>query len=64
MINNILYYIKSYDKENEAVIYSYDLLKGKSCELNIPFENKGGSDDCLTYYPHLKCLIACNKYKI
>lgn len=64
MINNILYYIKSYDKENDAVIYSYDLLKGKSCELNIPFENKGGSDDCLTYYPHLKCLIACNKYKI
>ena len=64
MINNILYHIKTYDKENDAVSYSYDLSNGNSSQLNIPFENKGGHDDCLAYYPNLKCLMTVNKYNV
>ena len=64
MINNYLYHIKTYNNENDSVIYSYDLLNGKSNKINIPFENKGGYDTSLTYYPHLKCLMTVNKSKI
>ena len=64
MINKVLYYIKTYDNENDSVIYSYDLLKEKSSNINIPFENKGLYDTSLTYYPHIKCLMTVNKGKI
>ena len=64
MINNVLYHIKTYNRENDSVIYSYDLLKGKSSKINIPFENKGGYDTSLTYYPHIKCLMTVNNSKI
>ena len=64
MINNVLYHIKTYNNENDSVIYSYDLLKEKSSNINIPFENKGGYDTSLTYYPHIKCLMTVNKSKI
>ena len=64
MINNIIYHIKTYYNENDSVIYSYDLKKEKSNNINIPFENKGGYDTSLTYYPHLKCLMTVNNYKI
>ncbi len=65
MINNTLYHIKTYDRENDAVIYSYDLLEGKNNNnINIPFENKGKYDHSLTYYPHLKCLMTENNNNI
>lgn len=64
MINNVLYHIKTYNKENDSVIYSYDLLKEKSTNINIPFENKGRYDSSLTYYPHIKCLMTVNNNKI
>ena len=65
MINNTLYHIKTDNCENDSVIYSYDLLEGKSDNnLNIPFENKGGYDRSLTYYPHLKCLMTENNNNI
>ena len=64
MINNVLYHIKTYDNENDSVIYSYDLLKEKSSNINIPFENKGGYDISLTYYPHIRCLMTVNSSKI
>ena len=64
MINNVLYHIKTYNNENDSVIYSYDLLKEKSSNINIPFENKGGYDTSLTYYPHIKCLMTVNNGKI
>ena len=64
MINNVLYHIKSFCSENDSVIYSYDLLKEKSSSINIPFENKGGYDTSLTYYPHIKCLMTVNNSKI
>ena len=68
MINNILYHIKTYNNLNDSVIYSYDLLTEKNSSINIPFENKGGYDYSLTYYPQLKCLMTVNngyiyKYK-
>ena len=64
MINKVLYYIKTYSNQNDSVIYSYDLLKEKSSNINIPFENKGGKDTSLTYYPHIKCLMTINNNKI
>ena len=69
IINNILYYIKTYSNQNDSVIYSYNLLDGKNSNINIPFENKGGYDCSLTYYPNLKCLMTVNngiiyKYEI
>ena len=64
MIKGILYHIKSYNNENDSVIYSYDLEKEKSKKINIPFENKGGYDSSLTYYSHLNCLMTVNKKKI
>ena len=64
MINNILYNIKSPYNENDSVIYSYDLLNEKSNKINIPFENKGSYDSSLTYYPHSKCLMTVNNYKL
>ena len=64
MIHNILYHIKSYNNENDSVIYSYNLMKEKSSNINIPFENKGGYDICLTYYPNLNCLMTSNSGKI
>ena len=64
MINNILYHIKTYNNENDSVIYSYNLLNEKSNKINIPFENKGWCDSSLTYYPHLKCLMTINNRKL
>ena len=64
MIKGILYHIKTYNKENDAVIYSYDLEKNQGTEINIPFENKGGYDSSLTYYSHLKCLMTVNNFHI
>ena len=64
MIKGILYHIKTYNEENDAVIYSYDLEKNQGTEINIPFENKGGYDSSLTYYSHLKCLMTVNNYNI
>ena len=64
IINNILYHIKTYSNQNDSVIYSYNLLDGKNSNINIPFENKGGYDYSLTYYPNLKCLMTVNNYKI
>ena len=60
MINNILYHLKTYNNENDSIIYSYDLLNEKNNNINIPFENKGGYDHSLTYYPHLKSLMTVN----
>ena len=60
MINNKLYHIKTYDGENDSVVYSYDLYTEKSENINIPFENKGGYDTSLTYYPNLNCLMTVN----
>ena len=60
MINNKLYHIKTFNTENDPVVYSYDLYTEKSENINIPFENKGGYDTSLTYYPHLNCLMTCN----
>ena len=64
MIKGILYHIKSYNKENDSVIYYYDLNKEKSSKIEIPFENLGGYDTSLTYYPHLNCLMTVNNAKI
>ena len=64
MIKGILYHIKTYNNQNDSVIYSYDLEKGKSSKINIPFENKGGYDTSLTYYPHLNCLMTVNNKNI
>ena len=64
MIKRILYHIESYKKENDSVIYSYDLEKEKSKKINIPFENKGRYDSSLTYYSHLNCLMTVNNSKI
>ena len=64
MINDVLYHIKNYENENDSVIYSYDLKTEKSNQINIPFENKGGYDSSLTYYPHLNCLMTINNGKI
>ena len=64
MIKGILYHIKSYDNQNDAVIYSYDLEEEKSSKINIPFENNGGYDSSLTYYNHLNCLMTVNKGNI
>ena len=64
IINNILYHIKTYSNQNDSVIYSYNLLDGKNSNINIPFENKGGYDYSLTYYPNLKCLMTVNNNKI
>ena len=64
MINDVLYHIKKYDKENDSVIYSYDLKNEKSNQINIPFENKGKYDSSLTYYPHLNCLMTVNNKHI
>jgi len=64
MINNILYHIKSCSSENDSVIYSYNLENEKSSNINIPFENKGGYDSSLTYYPNFNCLMTVNNYKI
>ena len=61
MIKGILYHIKKYDNQNDSVIYSFDLEKGKSSKINIPFENKGGYDTSLTYYSHINCLMTVNK---
>ena len=55
MIKGVLYHITSYSKENDEVVYSYDLMKEKSNKINIPFENKGGYDSSLTYYENLNC---------
>jgi sulfur relay (sulfurtransferase) DsrF/TusC family protein len=63
MINDILYHIKRYNNENDSVIYSYDLKNEKSNQINIPFENKGGYDSSLTYYPHLNSLMTVNNGK-
>ena len=60
MINNILYHIKTYDSENDSIVYSYNLITKKSEKMNIPFGNKGGYDTSLTYYSHLKCLMTIN----
>ena len=64
MINNILYHIKDYSSENVSVIYSYNLENEKSTNINIPFENKGGYDSSLTYYPDFNCLMTVNNRKI
>ena len=69
IIKGILYHIKDYGSQNDAVIYSYDLEEEKSSQINIPFENKGGYDTSLTYYNHLNCLMTVNngnvyKYKV
>ena len=64
MIKGILYHIKSYCNQNDAVIYSYDLEEEKSSKINIPFENKGGYDSSLTYYNHLNCLMTVNNGNI
>ena len=64
MINNILYHIKSYNSENDSVIYSYNLENEKSSNINIPFENKGGNDSSLTYYPNFNCLMTVNNQMI
>ena len=64
MIKGILYHIKRYDNQNDSVIYSYDLEKGKSNNINIPFQNTGGYDTSLTYYSHLNCLMTVNNKKI
>ena len=64
MINGILYHISSYCNPNDNVIYSYDLNKGKSNKINIPFENIGGYDSSLTYYSHINCLMTVNNGKI
>ena len=64
MIKGILYHIKNFDKENDSVIYSYDLEKEKSKKINIPFENKGRYDSSLIYYSHLNCLMTVNNSKI
>ena len=64
MIKGILYHIKKYDNQNDSVIYSFDLEKGKSSKINIPFENKGGYDSSLTYYSHINCLMTVNNNKI
>ena len=60
MINNILYHIKTYNSENDSIVYSYNLITKKSEKMNIPFGNKGGYDTSLTYYSHLKCLMTIN----
>ena len=62
MINGILYYINSYQHQNDSVIYCYDLEIEKSKKINIPFENLGGYDSSLTYYPHINCLMTVNNY--
>ena len=64
MINGILYHISSYSQQNDNVIYSFDLNKGKSNKINIPFENLGGYDSSLTYYSHINCLMTVNNGKI
>ena len=64
MIKGTLYHIKSYCNQNDSVIYSYDLEKEKSRNINIPFENKGGYDSSLTYYSNLKCLMSVNNGNI
>ena len=64
MINGILYHISSYCNQNDNVIYSYDLNKGKSSKINIPFENIGGYDSSLTYYSNINCLMTVNNGKI
>ena len=64
MIHNILYHINSYSTQNDYVCYSYNLMNGKSSNINIPFENKGGYDSSLTYYPNLNCLMTVNNKKI
>ena len=69
MIKGVLYHIKNYCNQNDAVIYSYDLEEEKSRKINVPFENLGGYDSSLTYYNHLNCLMTVNngniyKYKV
>ena len=69
MINGILYYINNFEHQNDSVIYCYDLEIEKSKKINIPFENLGGYDSSLTYYPHINCLMTVNnkstyKYKV
>ena len=60
MINGILYYINNYEHQNDSVIYCYDLEIEKSKKIDIPFENLGGYDSSLTYYPHINCLMTVN----
>ena len=64
MIKNILYYISHYSKQNDSVIYSYDLDTEKSNKINIPFQNLGGYDTSLTYYSHINSLMTINNGKI
>ena len=69
MIKGLLYHISDYSKQNDNVIYSYDLFKERSNKINIPFENLGGYDSSLTYYSHINCLMTVNngniyKYKV
>lgn len=64
LIKGILYHIKNYNNQNDSVIYSYDLDKEKSRNIDIPFENLGGYDTSLTYYPHLNSLMTVNGGKI
>ena len=64
MIEGILYHITRYDKVNDSIVYSFDLSKEKSSKINISFENQGGYDSSLTYYPNLNCLMTVNNGKI
>ena len=64
MIEGILYHITRYDKVNDSIVYSFDLSKEKSSKINISFENQGGYDSSLTYYPNLNCLMTVNSGKI
>ena len=64
MIKGILYHITRYDKVNDSIVYSFDLSNEKNNKINISFENKGGYDSSLTYYPNLNCLMTVNNGKI